>query len=254
MYHSISFLISILLCPLTRQSHSYPRSSYCANLEHLWSHKQSVLCPRFLTKHFISHLPVWKLDFFIRYHVPCGFTGGDSNSSLLQTSTPLFDFHSNVFLFEVFPLSQYPPHLLENIMAPILLYLSTPRSDVILSDINVHKNYTTPWPLSLIFSLAGTHISSSLTETLDSKPAPPRTNESLMLWHHNICSYQLSVVVTPFPIPSFSGSSSPTTPPPYSKPSIPPSFIVFFSKLALILQFFNNHLPIFSTPLNIISS
>lgn len=142
MFHTFPFLISILLCPLIPQSHSYSRSSYCALLEHLWSHKQSAFCPSFLTKHFISHLPVLKLDFLIRHHILLWLHRRRQH----QLTSP--DLYISLWLSQYclplwgFPSLAISSSSLGNIMAPILLHFSTPRSDVILSNINVHKNYT----------------------------------------------------------------------------------------------------------------
>lgn len=96
-------------------------------------------------------------------------------------------------------ISSTPPSLCEDIIVSLLLHLPTPRSDVVLGDVNIHTNYSILCPFPSVFSLPGTQISSSLTATLDSKQAPPKLNENILLWHHKLHSHQLSAIVTPSP-------------------------------------------------------
>lgn len=72
----------------------------------------------FLTEHSISHLPIWKLAFLNRLHIPCSFTeragGRGTVSSLASASSKALPLSLtcvvNICLLEIFPLWQYSSH------------------------------------------------------------------------------------------------------------------------------------------------
>lgn len=155
------------------QIHPSPQTSPLLrwNISGITSRVSAVL--RFLTECYISHLPVWKLAFLMRHHSLCGFTRGDRVRSLPRaTSRPLVlspTWAANICLFEAFPHWQHPQHRRHSGRTswnPFLLHFSTPRSDVILGDINTHTHHSMHWPFSLVSTQAGTQMSSSLTATL----------------------------------------------------------------------------------------
>lgn len=122
----------------------------------------------------------------MRHHGLCGFTTGNRVSSLPSaTSRPLLlspTWAANICLSEAFPHWQHPQHHHHSgktLRHLFLLYFSTPRSDVILGDINIHTHYSILWPFSLVASLAVTQMSSSLTATLGLEIGTSKTK-----WKH----------------------------------------------------------------------
>ena len=121
----------------------------------------------------------------MRHHSLCGFTRGDRVSWLPSASSrPLLlspTWAANSCLSEAFPHWQYPQHHHHSWKTwwYLLLYFSTPRSDVILGDINIHTHYSILWPFSLVSSLAGTQMFSSLTATLGLEIGTSKTK-----WKH----------------------------------------------------------------------